>query len=130
MPPERRPLSLVVLSGSYERAHYALAVAAAAGAVGRPATLFFTMGALQALAADEGWRALPGAEADARLASAGCADFETLLASCVELGVAFMACEMGLKAVGLSREGLRPDVPIAEGGLATLLMLDGELSVV
>lgn len=130
MPPERRPLSLIVQTGSYERAHYALAIAAAAAAIGRPATLFFTMGALQALVAGQGWRALPGAEADARLAAAGCGDFETLLASCVELGVAFMACEMGLKAMGIPRSRLRPDAPIAEGGLATLLMQEGELTVI
>lgn len=130
MPPERRPLSLIVESGGFGRVHYALAIAASAAAVGRPATLFFTMEALWALEAEQGWRALPGAEADARLAAAGCADFETLVASCAELGVAFMACEMGLKAIGLPRARLRGDVTIAEGGLATLLMQDGELVVV
>ncbi len=130
MPPERRPLSLIVESGGFQRVHYALAIAAAAAAIGRPATLFFTMGALRALEAERGWRALPGAEADARLAAAGCADFETLLASCAELGVAFMACEMGLKAIGLPRARLRGDLAIADGGLATLLLQDGELVVV
>jgi peroxiredoxin family protein len=130
MPPERRPLSLIVESGGFRRVHYALAIAAAAAAVGRPATLFFTMDALRALEAEEGWRALPGAEADARLAAAGCVDFETLVASCAELGVTFMVCEMGLKAIGLARGRLRDDVPIADGGLATLLMQDGELVVI
>lgn len=129
MPPERRPISLIVESGSYGRVHYGLAIAAAAAAIGRRATLFFTMDALRALEADEGWRRLTGAEADDRLAGAGCGDFETLLASCVELGVEFMACEMGLRAIGLPRAALRADVPIAEGGLATLLMLEAELVV-
>lgn len=130
MPPERRPLSLIVEAGGYRRVHYALAIAAAAVAVGRPATLFFTMEALRALEAEQGWRRLPGAEGDAELTAAGCADFETLLASCAELGVAFMACEMGLRAIGLPRERLRCDVAIADGGLATLLMQEGELVVI
>ena len=73
---------------------------------------------------------LPAQIATAReFLTAGCADFETLLASCVELGVEFMACEMGLRAIGLARASLRPDAPIAEGGLATLLMLDAEIVV-
>jgi len=129
MPPERRPLSLIVESGAYSRVHYALAMAAAAAAVGRRATLFFTMEALRALEAGEGWRRLAGADADARLAATGCADFETLLGACVELEVDIMACEMGLRAIGLARAALRSDVAIAEGGLATLLMLEAEIVV-
>ena len=59
-------LSIVVFSGDFERVHYALATAAAAAAVDRPTTLFFTMEAIHALArrrgdGTPGWTALEGA---------------------------------------------------------------------
>lgn len=118
-------LSLVVFSGDYARAHYALAAAAAAAAIGRPATLFFTMEAARALAADHGagggWRALPGAEADAELRARGVAGFEELLESCAGLGVRFLVCEMGLRAIGMAPEALRGDVDAAVAGLVTFL---------
>lgn len=118
-------LSLVVFSGDYARAHYALAAAAAAAAIGRPATLFFTMEAARALAADGGegggWRALPGAEADAALRARGVAGFEELLESCAALGVRFLVCEMGLRAIGMAPEALRGDLGAAVAGLVTFL---------
>ena len=46
-------LSLVLFSGSYDKVHYALAMAAAALASNTPATLFFTMGAARALLAED-----------------------------------------------------------------------------
>ena len=46
-------LSVLVLSGAYERVHYALVLASAAGAIGKPTTLFFTGQALLALRAAE-----------------------------------------------------------------------------
>jgi peroxiredoxin family protein len=118
-PSTTRPdkLSLVVFSGDYARVHYALATAAAAVAVGIPVTLFFTMEALRALSAPAG-----GAEAtDADYARRGLATFEELLSFCVEMEVRFLACEMGLKAIGLAREALRDDIPIEDGGLVTFL---------
>ena len=118
-------LSLVVFSGDYARAHYALAAAAAAAAIGRPATLFFTMQAARALAAPDdeggGWRALPGAEADAELRARGVAGFEELLESCAGLGVRFLVCEMGLRAIGMAPEALRGDVGATVAGLVTFL---------
>jgi len=132
MPPEApggappAKLSLVVFSGDFERVHYALALASSMLAVGRQATLFFTMGAIRGLlrARDDGtpgWHALPGATRDATFAREGLATFEELLSACVELGAAFMVCEMGLKAEGLARADLRPDVRIVEGGIVTFL---------
>ncbi len=61
-------LSIIVFSGDFERVHYALAMAAAAAAVDRPTTLFFTMEAIGALAKRRGdgapgWSALKGASA-------------------------------------------------------------------
>ena len=53
-------LSVLVLSGQFERVHYALVMTSAAAAIGTPSTLFFTDQALRALIADgpdgPGWR--------------------------------------------------------------------------
>ena len=61
---EQGRLSIVVHSGAFDRVHYALMMAAAAAAVDRPVTLFFTMGATQALRRPDGWVNLSGAEWD------------------------------------------------------------------
>lgn len=131
-------LSLIVYSGTFERVHYALVLASAAAAVGIPATLFFTMEACRALLApgDDGqpsWRKLPAGEGedaerghpagavDDRNTARGLAGFDELLAACAELGVRFMVCEMGLRAKGLTRDSLRADLPIEEGGVVTFL---------
>src|SRR5215470_107374 len=101
-------LSLVVFSGTFERVHYALAMAAGALAIGRPATLFFTMGAIRALLPDDGWRRLPsedgrdGAALDAEHAARGVGRFGELLDAVVELGGTLMVCDMGLRAIGLN----------------------------
>lgn len=132
MPPDK--LSVVVFSGTFDKVHYALALAAAAAAVGTPATLFFTMGACRALAAPgadgvPGWRSLPAGDAagdsggavDDGYRDRGVGTFEDLLSACVELGVTLMVCEMGLRAIGLDRAELRADLPLAEGGIVTFL---------
>ncbi len=135
-PPDK--LSIIVYSGAYDRVHYALVLAAAAAAIGRQATLFFTMGACRALtrAGADGkpaWRRLPmsedlgdnkaatGGARDDRYGKTGVATFEELLASCVQFGVKFMVCEMGLRAMGLEDDGLRDDVPIEAGGVVSFL---------
>ena len=126
-------LSVIVFSGTFEKVHYALVLAASAAAVGRPATLFFTMEACRALlkAGEDGvaaWRLLPlessagtGGAVDDGYAARGVATFEELLMACVEMGVQFMVCEMGLRAIGLDRAALRADVPMQEGGVVTFL---------
>lgn len=115
-------LSLVVFSGSFERVHYALCMAAAAAATNRPVTLFFTMAASQALRPN-GWHNLPQTEAmsDPLYQSRGIVGFEELLESCVALGVTIMVCEMGLRALGLTAADLRPDIPITQGGIVSFL---------
>lgn len=129
MPPEPVPLACIVHSGAYERVRFALATAAAAAAVDRPVTLFFTMDACRALADPPGWRELEsaaGAEAEDRaLRERGVAGFEDLLEACRELGVRFVACAMGLQARGIERASLRDDLPVEEGGLGGLLAGDG-----
>ena len=126
-------LSIVVFSGEFEKVHYALVMASGAAAIGTPVTLFFTMAACRALmrtGADgrPGWRSLPAGEGyadggamDDAFAERTCATFEELLSASVELGVRFMVCDMGLRALGLENEPLREDVTIDTGGVVTFL---------
>ncbi|MFZ5778879.1 MAG: DsrE family protein [Pseudomonadota bacterium] len=112
-------VSVIVRSGDYESAHYALALAAAALAVNKPSLLFFTMAGIRALAGPppplEGWTR------DAENRARGVGDFETLLQACVELGARFIVCEMGLRSLGIDRATLRADVPFTVAGIVTLL---------
>jgi peroxiredoxin family protein len=126
-------LSVIVFSGTFEKVHYALVLAAAASAVGRPVTLFFTMESCRALLKPDkdgapSWRRLPldtgkgsGGGVDDGYAAKGLATFEELLMACVEMGVDFMVCEMGLRAMGLDLAELRDDVPLRDGGVVTFL---------
>lgn len=125
-------LALIVLSGAFERVHYALVLASAAAAIGRPVILFFTLEATRALVrpasgdAPAGWAQLAaadgsGGEADAAYRRRGVAGFEELLAACVDLGVRVIVCEMGLRALDLSAADLRDDVPCEVAGVVTLL---------
>jgi peroxiredoxin family protein len=112
-------LSIIVRSGKYEDVHYAMAMAAAAIAVNKPAVLFFTMSGIHALMGPppplEGW------ERDAQNKQRGVGDFETLLQACVELGVRFIVCEMGLRSLAIDRTKMRADVPYTVAGIVTLL---------
>ena len=136
MPPEpaaRPSLAIVVFSGAFDRVHYALVMASAAAAIGRPAMLFFTMEACRALlapAADgtPAWRRMPAGDRtgsagamDDDFKQRGVGDFEQLLSACQEMGVRFLVCEMGLRAIGLQRQDLRGDIAIEEGGVVTFL---------
>jgi peroxiredoxin family protein len=143
---ERERLCIVLLSGSFERVHYALCMASAAAALERPVTLFVTLGALRALIAADaggrpGWMGLPvpnepaasaiadGAALDAHNRARGVAGFEELLQTCTALQVEFMVCEMGLRTLGLAPDALRSDVRLEPGGLATLLARGGQIVV-
>jgi peroxiredoxin family protein len=142
---ERERLSVVLLSGAFERVHYALCMASAAAALERPATLFVTLGALRAFtvadaAGQPGWMCLPvatdvappdvdGGALDARYRSSGVAGFEELLEACRALEVEFMMCEMGLRALGLTPDALRKDLALRPGGLASLLARGGQIVV-
>lgn len=130
-------LSIAVYSGEFDKVHYALVMAAGAAATNTPVTLFFTMGACRGLEkTPEGmeppWRAMPvsqgghldgdtGGEVDDGFAAKGVATFEELVQSCVAMGVRFMVCEMGLRAMDMTREDLRDDVPYEDGGVVTFL---------
>jgi peroxiredoxin family protein len=122
-----RALAVIVQSGGFDRVHYALVLASATAAIGRPAILFFTGRALRALLA-EGWRTLDSADdgsapadRDADLAAKGVADFETLLAACRDLDVRMIACEMGLRSEGLEGAMFRADLTVERAGVVTLL---------
>jgi len=128
-------LALIVFSGGFDRVHHALALATTAAALDRPVTLFFTGRALTALlpAAADGtpaWQRLDAADdgtspaaRDQRFAALGVARFEDLLEAAVALEVRFMACEMGLRALGLElSQPLRPDLPIVPGGMVALMV--------
>jgi peroxiredoxin family protein len=127
-------MALVVFSGGFDRVHYALVLAAAAAATGRPATLLFTGRALRALIEEDlpgvtGWHDLDPADDGSRpvdrdryFSHRGVATFEELLESCVALGVRFIACEMGLRTLGSPADPrLRSDLPIAVAGVVTFL---------
>ncbi len=129
-PPKK--LSIIVFSGTFEKAHYALVMASAAAAVDTPVTLFFTMDATRAVAGSEdhpGWRALPrdeigqetGSVTDRKFGEKNVATFEELLEACKAMDVTFMVCEMGMRAMGLGREQLRPDIPFEVGGVVSFL---------
>ena len=123
-PPDK--LSIVVFSGDFGRVHYAFSMAAAAAAIDRPVTLFFTMEALRALTkgagGTPGWHGIAGAAArDAEFAKRGVATLEELVAACAAHEVTFLVCEMGLRAVELTTADLRDDLAYEEGGIVTFL---------
>ncbi len=114
-PPEQ--LGLLLLSGDHERAHYAFLVATGAAALGRRVTLFATNAGCHALLAD--WSGLADAGREARITEAGVAGLAALRDAAVELGIALIACEAGLRITGLDPAGLMPGVRVA--GVATFL---------
>lgn len=121
-------LSIVVHSCEFERVHYALVMASAAVATNRPATLFFTGGAVQALAGDDGWCRLAGSERDDQFQKRGIGGFEELLTACVELGVRIIVCEAGLRAADMTAGALRADLKLEIAGVVTLYnSVDGQL---
>lgn len=104
----RLPLGILLLSGSFERAHYALVLAAGAAALDRPVVLFATNGGLHALCRD--WSGLEGSGSDATLQSRGVAGFAALREVLVPLGVRLLACEAGLRAIALDPDALLDEV--------------------
>ncbi len=114
-------LGILLLSGAFERAHYALVLAAGAAAMDRRVVLFATNGGLHALCRD--WSGLAGSEADAVLRVRGVAGFETLREALAPLGVALLACEAGLRAMALPASALLEEAEVA--GVPTFLAAVG-----
>jgi peroxiredoxin family protein len=96
-------LSLVVYSGDAAKVHYAWMMASSAVAIGKGATLFFTMEAIRSLA------------------TPATGETEELIQACKQLGAKFLICEAGLRATGLTRDKLRADLDLTECGLVTFL---------
>ena len=67
-----------------------------------------------------------GAAMDTDYRDRGVATVEELIEACSALGVRIMVCEMGLRAMGLSRQDLRSDIEISEGGLVTFFSDAGD----
>ncbi len=121
-------LSLVVASGTYEKVHYALVMASGAAALGIPVTMFFTMGACHAVLDGAGWHELvsevTGMSArhrDEDFAEKNVATMDELLEDCIDLGVKFMVCEMGLHAEALADRAPRAGLALARTGVVTFL---------
>ena len=111
------PLGILLISGGHERAHYAFMLAAAAAAIGRPVCLFATNAGCLALAED--WSAQSHVARDAAVQANGVAGLDELREATAELGVQLMACDAGLRMIGLDPAMLSPGVEVA--GLPTFL---------
>ena len=126
-------LSIMIYDHNFDKVHYALVIASAAAAIGRPTTLFFTMGACQVLLdtnekGKHAWSEMPlsdenglGKERDAFYRRSGVATFEELIEACNAFNVRFLVCEMGLRVKGLEHHVLRKDIKIERGGIVTFL---------
>ena len=125
MPPPD-PLGILLISGSYERAHYAFMLAAAAAAVGRPALIFAANAGCHAVASD--WRNLADAGNDASVQQRGVAGLDALREAADELGVRLLACDAGLRLSALAPAALLPGVEVA--GIPTFLSAVGAGQVI
>ncbi|MCC7427684.1 MAG: DsrE family protein [Alphaproteobacteria bacterium] len=128
--PIPEPLGIVLLSGEYERAHYALLMATAAAATGRRTILFATNGGIRAFLKPRadgapGWTTLAhpdgAAKRDAELRARGVAGFAELRQSAAELYVQLIVCETGLLAMGLTADDLDPALPGEISGVVRFL---------
>jgi len=111
------PLGILLLSGTHDRAHYALVLATGAAALGRRVVLFATNAGCRALLAD--WSKLQGADRDDLIRARGVAGFAELRDAARELGVRLIVCEAGLRAEALLEAPRISGVEVA--GVATFL---------
>lgn len=110
-------LSILLLSDSHDRAHYAFVLAAGAAALGRQVQLFASNGGCRALLDD--WSGLRDAARDDLIRARGVGGLSELREACVELGVSLLVCEAGLRAEAIDPGGLLAAVRIA--GIASFL---------
>jgi peroxiredoxin family protein len=118
-------LSLLLLSGSYERAHYAFVLATGAAAIGRPVVLFAAGPGCRALLED--WSGLSDAALDATYKARGVAGLDELREAAAAFAVRMIACEAGLRTEALEDRPLIPGVGVA--GVVTFLSqaADGQI---
>jgi peroxiredoxin family protein len=122
VPSEPRHLGILLISGDFERAHYAFVLATGAAALGRAVTLFATNQGCHALLAD--WSGLHGAAQDAVLAARGVAGLDILRDAAADLPIRMIACEAGLRGAALEGAALLDGVEVA--GVATFLSAVGD----
>jgi peroxiredoxin family protein len=119
-------LSILLLSGTHDRAHYAFVVAAGGAALGRQVQLFASNAGCRALMAD--WSGLAGSDRDGVLRARGVGGLAELREACVELGVTLLVCEAGLRAEGIDPGALMAGVEIT--GVARFLGDAGQGQIV
>lgn len=117
-----KPLGILLLSGTHERAHYAFVLASGAAALGRRVVVFATNSGCHALLKD--WSGLAGGERDALVQSRGVAGLDTLREAAADLAVRLIVCEAGLRAEALETAPRFAGVEVA--GIATFLEAVGE----
>ncbi|GBR71760.1 DsrE family protein [Gluconobacter kanchanaburiensis] len=120
------PLFLTLADDSWQRAHYALVLAAGALSLGRSVTVF--AGGRSVLAFTKDWSRLAGSLTDSDLASRGIAGFEELRDAVMDLGATIMVCETGLKLALVSPGDLLEGVSIK--GIVSFLELAGDNPVI
>ena len=112
----RPPLGILLRGAGHEPAHYALVLATAAAAIGRPVTLFATNAGLALFRRDTPLLADPR---EAGLAARGVAGIGTLWEAAGDLGIRLIACDAGLRAEDLPPAALAEGIEIA--GVVTFL---------
>jgi len=120
------PLSVLLISGTHDRAHYAFVIAAGAAALGRQVQVFATNAGCHALLID--WSGLAESERDAMLRARGVGGLDELRDACVELGVVLLACDAGLRAEAIDSGRLLPGVAVS--GVARFLADAGRGQIV
>jgi len=110
------PLGILLLSGGHERGHYALMLATAAAALGRPVTIFATNAGCRLLLKDA---PLEGDAREQTLSQAGVATLAELMEAAQALGIRMIACEAGLRAEALAGAPLADGIEVA--GIVTFL---------
>lgn len=117
---------LTLADDSWQRAHYALVIAAGALSLGRDVVLFAGGRSVHALAKD--WSALNDITSDIELSERGIAGFDDLRRALQELGCRFFACEAGMKMAKLTPDNLIDGVEIR--GIVSFLELVGQEKIV
>ncbi|MCR0984638.1 DsrE family protein [Roseomonas populi] len=118
------PLGILLRGAGHEPAHYALVLATAAAAVGRPVTLFATNAGLALFRRDAPLLEDPREEL---LEARGVAGIGTLAEAAEDLGIRRIACEAGMRAESIAAPELAEGVEVA--GVVTFLgaVGDGQL---
>ncbi|MBF0877605.1 hypothetical protein HKD21_12215 [Gluconobacter cerevisiae] len=117
-----RHMFLTLADDSWQRAHYAMVVAAGALSLGRDVTIF--AGGRSVLALTPDWQKLQGAVMDSELEAQGIAGFDELRDAVLGFGATVMACETGLTMTGLVSEDLLEGVAVK--GIVSFLELAGD----